>query len=55
MSKCRTKKVQYPTEQDAKDALWLVKFRQLVWYKQNRVYLCKFCGMWHLTSKQNKL
>jgi len=51
--KCQqTKKIIYNTEQEAEDALWLIKFHQLAWEKQQRVYNCEFCGLFHITSQQ---
>ena len=49
-----TRKVRWATEEEAKRQLELVKFFCGLWHKEQRVYLCKHCSGYHLTSQQKR-
>lgn len=57
MSRCRSKKIRYRTELDAKIALSNIQYKLAVRgacrevKTEARVYRCPMCGGWHLTSK----
>jgi hypothetical protein len=46
-----TKKVRWMTETEAQHQLELLKFFGECWHKEQRVYCCRHCGGWHLTSQ----
>jgi hypothetical protein len=51
--KCRaTRKLCYTTEQDAKDQLAIINMLGPIWRKEQRVYQCRHCQHWHLTSQR---
>jgi len=52
--KCRTGKQCFATEKEARDKMWQIQFWEVVCRHPKRVYRCKFCGFWHLTSQDYK-
>lgn len=52
MSECPTGKHGYPTEQDARDAMRVLRRKGVT--ELRNVYLCPKCNQWHLTSKPQK-
>lgn len=52
MIRCpRTKKLCYPTKEEAEAQLAIIHMLGPVWRREQRLYQCKFCQAWHLTSQ----
>ena len=47
-----TKKLCYKTEQEARDQLNIIKMLGPVWRHEQRVYHCRHCLSYHLTSQR---
>ena len=52
MNGCPTGKHPYATEQDARDAMRVLRKKGVT--ELRNVYLCSRCDHWHLTSKRQK-
>lgn len=51
LPKCQwTGKIRWPTEEEAKLRLDLIKFHSLPWRKEASYYYCQRCGGYHMTS-----
>ena len=48
LQQCRSKR-RYPTEREADDAAYRARMEG----RQLGIYLCDWCGGWHLTSRRN--
>ena len=50
---CRkTRKLCYKTEKEAQDQLAIIQILGPVWRHEKRVYQCRHCQHWHLTSQR---
>jgi len=49
-----TKKARYTSQTEAAERLFIIQFFGWTWRKEKRVYQCRHCRGWHLTSQSFK-